>query len=59
VPIGIRYSDPEVGWRSSVSIKVGQPLTTADFAGVKIKDASRQMTVDLEAALNELRSALY
>jgi 1-acyl-sn-glycerol-3-phosphate acyltransferase len=59
VPIGIRYSDPEVGWRSSVSIKVGQPLTTADFAGVKIKDASRQMTVDLEASLNELRSALY
>jgi 1-acyl-sn-glycerol-3-phosphate acyltransferase len=59
VPIGIRYNDPDVGWRSSVRIKVGQPLTTANFAGVKIKDASRQMTVDLEASLNELRSALY
>lgn len=59
VPIGIRYSDPEVGWRSSVTIKVGAPLTTADFAGVKIKEASRQMTADLEASLNGLRSALY
>lgn len=59
VPIGIRYSDPQVGWRSSVSIKVGKPLTTAAFTGVKVKEASRQMTVDLEASLNELRSALY
>jgi 1-acyl-sn-glycerol-3-phosphate acyltransferase len=59
VPIGIRYSDPQVGWRSSVQIKVGQPLTTADFVGAKVKEASRLMTADLEAALNQLRSDLY
>ncbi|WP_231948062.1 lysophospholipid acyltransferase family protein [Phormidesmis priestleyi] len=54
VPISISYSCPSVPWRSAVKICIGAPLNVADYSSGSSKLAARQLTGDLQKALQAL-----
>lgn len=54
VPIAADYSNPVVPWRSSVKLKVGQPLQVANYNLESPKAAAKQLTHDLQTALQAL-----
>ncbi len=54
VPIDISYSCPSVPWRSKVRICIGAPLKLADYNAKSSKLAAKELTADLEQALQDL-----
>ncbi|MEM8604422.1 MAG: lysophospholipid acyltransferase family protein [Cyanobacteria bacterium P01_H01_bin.121] len=58
VPIAIRYSDPVPHWRSQIQVKIGQPLSTANYAEQPPKAASRDLTTALHDRLSDLSQHL-
>ena len=59
LPISLRYSDAQVGWRSCVDVAIGQPLEVARYmppchGGDRLKASAKTLTDDLTAALNQL-----
>lgn len=54
VPMAIRYSDPQVPWRSRVSVKIGAPLPVLPYLTHKPKQAAQQLTTDLHQQLSAL-----
>jgi 1-acyl-sn-glycerol-3-phosphate acyltransferase len=54
LPIHINYSHPLVPWRSRAEIRIGAPLSTADYDAPSVKQNARQLTQDLTDALKEL-----
>ncbi|WP_202803697.1 lysophospholipid acyltransferase family protein [Spirulina subsalsa] len=54
IPIDIAYSDLSAQWGCQVKVKIGQPLNTLDYQNYSPKQASRELTADLQAALEAL-----
>ncbi|MCW6036997.1 1-acyl-sn-glycerol-3-phosphate acyltransferase [Spirulina subsalsa FACHB-351] len=54
IPIDISYSDLSAPRGCQVKIAIGQPLNTLDYQKYSPKQASRQLTADLQQALEEL-----
>ncbi|MBD2462442.1 1-acyl-sn-glycerol-3-phosphate acyltransferase [Oscillatoria sp. FACHB-1407] len=54
VPISLRYSDPYVAWRSTISIQIGAPLQAAHYNQGIAKQNAQHLTQDLETALKQL-----
>lgn len=54
VPVSIRYSSPIPHWRCDVEVKIGTPLTVADYGTKSAKKSALKLTHDLEAAMREL-----
>lgn len=57
VPIGIQYSQPLVPWRSAVKVRIGQPLTVADYCLETPKASAKHLTSDLDQVLRSLSGA--
>jgi 1-acyl-sn-glycerol-3-phosphate acyltransferase len=57
VPIATSYSHPAVPWRSSVKIQIGQPLRVTDYGRSSPKSAAKQLTEDLQNALQALMAS--
>ncbi|MEM9880724.1 MAG: 1-acyl-sn-glycerol-3-phosphate acyltransferase [Pseudomonadota bacterium] len=53
VPITLKYSHLCPKWRSSVTVRVGEPLTVADYKGAS-KEQSKRLTNDLQDSLQAL-----
>ncbi len=58
LPIYMGYSDAFVPWRSRVNIRIGAPLSTADYGVGSVKQNARQLTQDLREALTGLAGNL-
>jgi 1-acyl-sn-glycerol-3-phosphate acyltransferase len=54
VPICLQYSHPFVPWRSSVRIRIGQPITVADYCSKTPKLSARKLTAELEQRLKAI-----
>ncbi|NJM97905.1 MAG: 1-acyl-sn-glycerol-3-phosphate acyltransferase [Phormidesmis sp. RL_2_1] len=54
VPISLEYSEQCPQWRGSVKIRIGTPLTVADYATGASKVQSKRLTADLQAELMAL-----
>ena len=54
VPIDISYGCPSVPWRSTVKICIGMPIEAANYRAKSSKLAAKQLTADLEHALQDL-----
>lgn len=54
VPMSICYSQPFPQWGCDVKIRIGSPLTVADYNTASVKQSAKNLTADLEAALKEL-----
>jgi 1-acyl-sn-glycerol-3-phosphate acyltransferase len=54
VPIAIAYSHATPRWRDVVRVQIGTPLSTATYAELCRKQASEQLTTDLQSALEQL-----
>lgn len=59
VPVSLHYSDPHVGWRTQVTIKIGPPLAVERYlpentASDRLKASARDLTGDLTTALDQL-----
>jgi 1-acyl-sn-glycerol-3-phosphate acyltransferase len=54
VPVSIRYSSPIPHWRCDVEVKIGTPLTVADYCTKSPKKSAQKLTSDLENAMREL-----
>lgn len=54
VPIALQYSQPVPTWHSSVTVRIGQPLETVNYANSGSRQRTSQLTIDLERALKEL-----
>ena len=54
VPIGLTYSDRLVPWRSTVQIRIGQPLSVQSYRTGQPKQDAKALTVDLSQSLQSL-----
>ena len=54
VPISLVYSEACPKWRGTVSVRIGKPLSVADYKAGDCKKQSKQLTEDLQASLVEL-----
>uniref|UniRef100_B8HU27 Phospholipid/glycerol acyltransferase n=1 Tax=Cyanothece sp. (strain PCC 7425 / ATCC 29141) TaxID=395961 RepID=B8HU27_CYAP4 len=54
VPLGIQYSVPVPDWGSSVAVRIGPPLSLANYDLKRSKQAATKLTLDLQTALNQL-----
>jgi 1-acyl-sn-glycerol-3-phosphate acyltransferase len=54
VPVSIHYSKIFPSWRTKIYINIGSPIKVADYEISKIKQSSKKITADLEAALKLL-----
>lgn len=54
VPISINYKPRVPRWHSNVTVKIGSPLSAADYSQGSSKKAARVLTADLENALKTL-----
>jgi 1-acyl-sn-glycerol-3-phosphate acyltransferase len=57
VPISLHYSDPMVPWRSRVSLRIGSPLEVANYNLNEPKQSTRQLTAQLQQALEKLAAS--
>ena len=60
VPMSLDYSEPKPGWGSDAEIRIGEPLSVADYCRTDAGDSdakqmARQLTRDLHAAMGQLR----
>ncbi|AFZ31734.1 phospholipid/glycerol acyltransferase [Gloeocapsa sp. PCC 7428] len=56
VPINLSYSQPYPRWGCEVKIRIGSPISVADYNTGSIKQNAKALTTDLEAALNALNA---
>jgi 1-acyl-sn-glycerol-3-phosphate acyltransferase len=56
VPINLSYSQPYPHWGCEVKIRIGSPISVADYNTGSIKQNAKALTTDLEAALNALNA---
>jgi 1-acyl-sn-glycerol-3-phosphate acyltransferase len=54
VPISIHYSSPVPHWRCEATVKIGSPLTVANYCTKSTKKSAQQLTNDLEKAMKEV-----
>lgn len=54
VPMSIAYSDTEVSYRCGMTIRIGSPLSVADYTHTHSKEAAKQLTRDLQEAIEVL-----
>lgn len=54
VPLTLHYGNPNVPWRCGATIRIGAPLTVADYAQSTPKENARLLTGDLSKVLNGL-----
>ncbi len=54
LPIHLEYSHAMVPWRSRVQIRIGAPLRAAHYLTVSPKQGARQLTADLQYALQTM-----
>jgi 1-acyl-sn-glycerol-3-phosphate acyltransferase len=54
VPIGLTYSDRLVPWRSTVQIRIGQPLSVQTYRTGQPKQDAKALTSDLDQSLQKL-----
>jgi 1-acyl-sn-glycerol-3-phosphate acyltransferase len=54
VPIGIAYSHAIPRWRDSVRVELGSPISTLAYDDLPRKQASDQLTADLQTLLAQL-----
>ncbi|MEL6353775.1 MAG: 1-acyl-sn-glycerol-3-phosphate acyltransferase [Cyanobacteria bacterium J06627_28] len=54
VPISLVYSEACPKWRGTVSVRIGKPLSVANYRAGDCKEQSKQLTEDLQASLVEL-----
>jgi 1-acyl-sn-glycerol-3-phosphate acyltransferase len=54
VPMNISYSHPQVPFRSSVRIEIGEPMPVRDYITGNCKQDAKQLTLALAAAMREL-----
>jgi 1-acyl-sn-glycerol-3-phosphate acyltransferase len=56
VPISLEYSKPFVPWRTSIKVRIGKPLSVANYDLAAHKQSAKSLTADLQQALEELTS---
>ncbi|MGD1866732.1 MAG: lysophospholipid acyltransferase family protein [Phormidesmis sp.] len=54
VPISLEYSELCPKWRGSVTVRIGQPISVAQYKTGSTKTQSQQLTADLQSALHNL-----
>ncbi|MEL6552702.1 MAG: lysophospholipid acyltransferase family protein [Cyanobacteria bacterium J06621_11] len=54
VPISLEYSELCPKWRGTVTARIGQPISVADYKQGTCKAQSKQLTLDLQQALHSL-----
>ena len=54
VPISLEYSELCPKWRGAVTARVGEPMSVIDYKKGPCKTQSKQLTLDLQAALHKL-----
>ncbi|MGB3300129.1 MAG: lysophospholipid acyltransferase family protein [Phormidesmis sp.] len=54
VPITLAYSEPCPKWRGTVQVKIGAPISVANYKSGASKLQSKQLTADLQQALMTL-----
>ncbi len=56
LPVSIQYTEPYPRWKTDVRIDIGQALDVAPYVQGDIKEATQNLTKDLELALKNLAS---
>jgi 1-acyl-sn-glycerol-3-phosphate acyltransferase len=51
IPISLHYSDPLPQWRGTVQVRIGTPISVADYKAGSSKLQSKQLTADLQRDL--------
>ncbi len=57
VPISLEYSEPCPKWRGTVQVRIGKPISVADYKAGSSKLQSKQLTADLQSDLMALASS--
>lgn len=54
VPMSLNYTQTPPTWGTKVSVRIGTPLTVADYRQASTKENAQNLTTDLKTALQEL-----
>ena len=54
VPMNIYYQPRVPRWKANITVKIGSPLSVADYCQDSLKKAAQVLTADLEKTLREL-----